>query len=100
MMLTLENLIGEKTVMHGLRVYFERYKFKHPTPADFTAAMNEAVGQNLDWYWKQAIYGTETLDDRILTASFGAGGLVQQGRREEGRHGLSQRGDRAAARQL
>ena len=55
--------------MHALRVYFDRYKFKHPTPADFTAAMNEAVGQNLDWYWKQAIYGTETLDDRILTAS-------------------------------
>ena len=69
MMLTLESLIGEKTVLHGLRVYFERYKFKHPTPDDFTAAMNEAMGQNLDWYWKQAIYGTETLDDRILTAS-------------------------------
>jgi hypothetical protein len=69
MMLTLEKLIGEKTVMHGLRFYFDRYKFKHPMPADFTAAMNEAVGQNLDWYWKQAIYGTETLDDRILTAS-------------------------------
>jgi len=68
MLLTLENLIGEKTVMHGLRVYFDHYKFKHPTPADFTAAMNKATGQNLDWYWKQAIYGTETLDDRILTA--------------------------------
>ena len=69
MMLTLENLIGEKTVMHALQVYFDRYKFKHPTPTDFTATMNEATGQNLDWYWKQAIYGTQTLDDRILTAS-------------------------------
>ena len=68
MMLTLESLIGEKTVMHGLREYFERYRFKHPTPEQFTAAMNEAVGQNLDWYWKQAIDGTETLDDRILSA--------------------------------
>ncbi|MGC2210127.1 MAG: M1 family metallopeptidase [Candidatus Korobacteraceae bacterium] len=68
MMLTLESLIGEKTVMHGLREYFERYRFKHPTPEQFTAAMNEAVGQDLDWYWKQAIYGTETLDDRILSA--------------------------------
>ncbi len=69
MMLTLENLIGEKTVLHGLRVYFDRYKFKHPRPEDFTVTMNEAMGQNLDWYWKQAIYGTETLDDRILSAS-------------------------------
>jgi hypothetical protein len=69
MLLTLENLIGEKTVLHGLHVYFDRYKFKHPAPGDFTTTMNEAVGQNLDWYWKQAIYGTETLDDRILKAS-------------------------------
>ena len=38
MMLTLGRLIGEKTVLHGLHEYFERYKFKHPTPADFTAA--------------------------------------------------------------
>jgi hypothetical protein len=69
MMLTLENLIGEKTVMRGLHTYFDRYKFKHPTPGDFTSTMNEVAGQNLDWYWKQAIYGTETLDDRILKAS-------------------------------
>jgi hypothetical protein len=68
MMLTLENMIGEKTVLHGLHEYFEQYKFKHPRPEDFTAAMNQAVGQNLDWYWKQTIYGTQTLDDRILTA--------------------------------
>ncbi len=68
MMLTLESLIGEKTVLHGLHEYFERYKFKHPTPAEFTAAMNAAVGQNLDWYWQQTIYGTQTLDDRILSA--------------------------------
>jgi hypothetical protein len=69
MMLTLESLIGEKAVIHGLHVYFDRYKFKHPRPEDFTAAMNEATGQNLDWYWKQTIYGTQTLDDRIQSAS-------------------------------
>lgn len=69
MLLTLENLIGENTVRRGLHTYFDRYKFKHPTPGDFTSTMNEVAGQNLDWYWKQSIYGTETLDDRILTAS-------------------------------
>jgi peptidase M1-like protein len=67
-MLTLESIVGEKAVLHALHDYFQRYKFAHPTPAQFTAAMNQALGQNLDWYWKQAIYGTETLDDRILSA--------------------------------
>ena len=68
MLLTLESVIGEKTVLRGLHDYFERYKFTHPTPADFTASMNQSAGQNLDWYWQQAIYGTQTLDDRILSA--------------------------------
>src|SRR6266702_4079445 len=69
MMLTLESVIGEKTVIRGLHTYFDRYKFKHPRPEDFTATMNEVAGKNLDWYWKQAIYGTQTLDDHILKAS-------------------------------
>jgi len=69
MMLTLESVIGEKTVIRGLHTYFDRYKFKHPRPEDFTATMNEVAGKNLDWYWKQSIYGTQTLDDRILKAS-------------------------------
>jgi hypothetical protein len=69
MMLQLESLVGEKNVLRALHVYFERYKFKHPRQEDFTATMNEALGQNLDWYWKQTIYGTEVLDDRILRAS-------------------------------
>jgi hypothetical protein len=69
MMLTLEGLVGEQNVLHALHIYFERYKFKHPRPEDFTATMNEALGQNMDWYWKQAIYGTEVLDDRVLNAS-------------------------------
>jgi hypothetical protein len=67
-LLTLESIVGEQQVLHGLHVYFERYKFQHPKPEEFTATMNEAIGQNLDWYWQQAIYGTQVLDDRILRA--------------------------------
>jgi len=67
-LLTLESLIGEQTVMRGLREYFAQYNFQHPTPEQFTESMNKTAGRNLDWYWKQAIYGTETLDDRILVA--------------------------------
>ena len=68
MLLTLESLIGEQSVLRGLHDYFERYKFSHPTPAEFTTSMNQSAKQNLDWYWQQTIYGTQTLDDRILSA--------------------------------
>jgi hypothetical protein len=30
--------------------------------------VNQVAGQNLDWYWNQAIRGTQVLDYRILSA--------------------------------
>ncbi len=49
-------------------VYFERYRFKHPTGDDFMNTVNEVAGQNLDWYWNQAVRGTQVLDYRIQRA--------------------------------
>ncbi len=68
-LLTLEHLIGEQKVRQAQHVYFERYRFKHPTGDDFMSTVNEVAGQNLDWYWNQAVRGTNLLDYRILTTS-------------------------------
>ena len=68
MLLTLEGMVGEQAVLRGLHDYYQQYKFKHPGPEEFTAAMNRSLGRDLDWYWKQAIDGTEILDDRIQHA--------------------------------
>lgn len=67
-LLTLEDIIGEQKVREAQRVYFERYRFKHPTGDDFTNTVNEVAGQNLDWFWNQAVRGTQVLDYRILNA--------------------------------
>jgi hypothetical protein len=67
-LLTLEHLIGEQKVREAQHVYFERYRFKHPTADDFMNTVNEVVGQNLDWYWNQAVRGTQVLDYAILSA--------------------------------
>jgi Peptidase family M1 domain len=67
-LLTLEHIIGEQKVREAQHVYFERYRFKHPTADDFMNTVNEAAGQNLDWYWNQAVRGTQVLDYRILKA--------------------------------
>ena len=68
-LLTLEHIIGEQKVREAQHVYFERYRFKHPTGDDFINTVNEVAGQNLDWYWNQAVRGTQVLDYRILSAS-------------------------------
>lgn len=67
-LLTLEHIIGEQKVREAQRLYFERYRFKHPTADDFLSTINEVAGQDLDWYWNQAVRGTPILDYRILNA--------------------------------
>jgi hypothetical protein len=61
-LLTLENMIGEETLRRAVRTYFMRYRFTHPTGEDFLKTVEEVSGQNLRWFFDQAVYGTEVLD--------------------------------------
>ncbi len=44
----LEQKLGKEQLQKGLKYYFEKWKGKHPTPADFKVALEESSGQNLD----------------------------------------------------
>jgi Peptidase family M1 domain len=66
MLRTLEGIVGKPTVARALRVYFERYRFTHPTGKDFLDTINEVAGQDLGWYFEQAVSGTRVLDDEVL----------------------------------
>jgi hypothetical protein len=60
---TLESVVGEATMRQALHVYFMRYRFQHPTGTDFLNTVVEVSGrQDLQPFFSQAIYGTETLD--------------------------------------
>jgi hypothetical protein len=45
--------------------YFLRYRFTHPTGEDFLKTLEDVSGQNLRWYFDQAVYGTNILDYEI-----------------------------------
>jgi len=66
-LLTLEGMIGQQTMKRALRTYFLRYRFTHPTGADFLNTINEVAGRNLDWYFDQAVSGTNILDYEVLS---------------------------------
>jgi aminopeptidase N len=68
-LLTLEKVVGEQTLQRALRTYFMRYRFTHPTQEDFLKTVEEVSGQNLRWYYDQAVYGTAILDYDIAKAS-------------------------------
>jgi len=68
MLITLEKIVGEQTLKNALHVYFMRYRFTHPTQEDFMRTVNEVAGQDLSWYWNQAVYGTQVFDYEVLRA--------------------------------
>ena len=67
-LLTLEKIIGEDKMREAMRQYFLRYRFTHPTGEDFLKTIEEVSGQNLRWYFDQAVYGPNILDYEIHDA--------------------------------
>lgn len=68
-LLTLEKVIGEETLKRALHTYFMRYRFTHPTQEDFLKTVEEVSGQDLRWYFDQAVHGTQVLDYEIRRAN-------------------------------
>lgn len=67
---TLEVLVGEPTMQKALQVYFDRYRFKHPTGTDFLNTVAEVAGRNdLGPYFQAAVYGTRMLDYAVVDAA-------------------------------
>jgi len=68
MLVSLEAIVGEQTLKNALHTYFMRYRFTHPTQEDFMRTVNEVAGRDLQWFWTQAVYGTQVLDYEVLRA--------------------------------
>ena len=62
-----ETVVGRKLFDFGFKEYARRWAFKHPTPADLFRTMNDATGENLDWFWRGWFYGIEPCDIAIDT---------------------------------
>jgi aminopeptidase N len=65
-LLTLECIIGEATMEKAMHVYFMKYRFTHPTKEDFLKTIEEVSGKDLRWYFNQAIYGSQVMDDKVM----------------------------------
>jgi len=61
----LRELVGEDAFLRGLRLYYERNALRHVREEDLRAAMEEASGRDLRWFFLQWIHTTATLDYRV-----------------------------------
>jgi aminopeptidase N len=64
----LRELVGPETMRRALRLYAERKSFEHVTEADLRAAVEDASGRELGWFFEQWIHSTATLDWAVVEA--------------------------------
>ena len=57
-----ETIMGKELFDHAFATYSKRWKFKHPTPADFFRTMEDASAMDLDWFWRGWFYSTDVTD--------------------------------------
>ncbi len=60
-----EYVLGHKRFDYAFRTYIERWAYKHPTPEDFFRTMNDASGENLNWFWKEWFVKNYKLDQAV-----------------------------------
>jgi hypothetical protein len=60
-----ETVMGRELFDKAFKEYAQRWKFKHPSPADFFRTMEDASGVDLDWFWRGWFYTTECVDQSV-----------------------------------
>ncbi|HEX2252906.1 MAG TPA: M1 family metallopeptidase, partial [Thermoanaerobaculia bacterium] len=58
----LQGLLGAPVFHAAMREFFQRYRFTHPTTADFERTIQEVSGRDLDWFFRQALHSTRSLN--------------------------------------
>ncbi len=59
---TLYRQLGEETMRQVLQTYFQRFAFRHARTRDFIAVVNEVADQDLNWFFEQTFFSSESVD--------------------------------------
>ena len=66
---TLESYLGADTMACVMRTYHQRWRYRHPSVADFIAAVNGVSGRNMDWFFQQFLYSANMADYAVTDIS-------------------------------
>ena len=65
-----ETIMGRDLFDYAFKEYAKRWAFKHPTPADLFRTMEDASGEDLDWFWRGWFYNTDPCDISLDTVKW------------------------------
>jgi len=63
-------VVGKERFDYAFRKYTEAWAFKHPTPYDFFHCINNAAGEDLNWFWKEWFFTTWKLDQTVTAVNY------------------------------
>ncbi len=78
-LVTLQRVLGDDMMKEIMRSYFMRYRFQHPTTADFRTVAEEVSAQNLDWFFDGMVIGNGVLNYAVSDLSTNSFTVVREG---------------------
>lgn len=64
-----EYVLGHERFDYAFKQYIKNWAFKHPQPSDFFNAMDNAAGENLNWFWRGWFNNNDNIDLGISTVT-------------------------------
>jgi hypothetical protein len=65
MLSALGSVVGDSAVWRAMSDYAKVWRFKHPSPWDYAFFMDNALHQDLGWFWYYWLFTTERVDESI-----------------------------------
>ena len=62
-------ILGADRFDAAFMAYIERWAYKHPQPSDFIRTIEDVAGEDLDWFWREWLYGTDRYDAALAGLS-------------------------------
>jgi hypothetical protein len=66
---TIERIVGTATMDRALRLYADRWRFRHPATRDFIAILSEVVGRDTRRLFERTFFSSGTVDYAVLDAT-------------------------------
>jgi hypothetical protein len=69
MLSMLGGVVGDTAVWDAMRSWATAWRFKHPSPWDYMFYMNNALKQDLSWFWNYWLFTTEAVHGSIQSVT-------------------------------
>ena len=76
---SMEGLYGDERFTRALRHYADSWRWRHPTSADLRDALGESLGEPVDWFFADFVFGEAIVDYSVASVDSWQAVVERQG---------------------